>query len=269
MAEKPTKKAADLKELDLATGIDRVPELWNRHGNTVLIGITILALGYALWTFRHNTTLQAKQASEQNLASARELMGLLRSDVLNLSPEAYSNLRRQVLTEGSTALSDVLAKTDDDSARLQALLLRGDLYYAVGMLPDPAAATTRPTLKLAQEPESLFRTAQESYQEVLTRYTDHPTEAAAARLGLAAVAENRSDFDGARGFYETVANDAKAASNYRETAKQRLTLLPSLARPVRIRISTAPTTAPMPFLIPDGTGGSATTSQPTSQPAAR
>lgn len=246
MAEQEKKKA-DLSQLDLATGVDRIPELWNRHGNTVLIAITILALGYALYTFRKNSADSARIETQTNLATARELLGLLRGDQLLRSPDSYAALRRQTFTEASTALSNVLGKTDDNDAKVQALLLQGDLNYVVAMLPDPVAATTRPELKLERSADDLLRTAQGSYQEIVTSFPTRTSDVAAARLGLAAIAENNGEFDAAKGFYETVSGDKSVPSSYRETAKQRLAQLPMLSQPMRFR---TPTTqiSPTPLL---------------------
>lgn len=241
----------DIKDLDLATGIDRIPEWWNRHGNKVLIVFTIAALAYALYSFRQNSEIKARVEGQQDLAVARETLTQLRNPRLGAQPpEAYAMIRKQGYSEASAALSDILNNhSDDESLAVQALLIQGDLNYTVAMLPDLEAATTRPTLKLDQTPEKLFSTARASYTTIVTNYPNRAEEVAHAKLGLAAIAENTGDFDTAKKLYTEVAGDAVATATYRNVASARLDMLPNLARPMRLRNSTTqpssrPTTNP-------------------------
>lgn len=239
---------ADLSEIDLATGVDRIPEWWNRHGNKVLIAFTISALGYALYTFRANSALSARISAEQNLAVAREALTALRVQTMDPGrDDLYASARRQALSEASSALSEVLGRSSDDDQIVQALVLRGDLNYLIALLPDPPAAATRPTLKLDRTPEQLFAASRESFQEILNRYASRTQDAAHARLGLAAIAENTGDFDAAKKLYEQVAGDADVLPSFKDSANRRLEMLPDLARPMRMRgASTQPAGAPLP-----------------------
>jgi hypothetical protein len=142
----PGEKKGKLDDLDLATGIDRLPEFWNRHGNKVLIGITIVALGYALWSFRHNSAIAARENNERSLASARELLIELRTVPLgSLTSDQYSSTRKRIYSDATTYLMDVLGRSEDSSLLAQALLLRGDLNYTLANMPETDDAATRPS----------------------------------------------------------------------------------------------------------------------------
>jgi len=245
MAEQEKKKS-DLKELDLATGVDKIPEFWNRHGNKVLIVITIAALSYALFTFRRNTSESARINAETNLATARELLVNLRSPQLfAIRPEDYANIRRDVLREGTTRMGEVLTQSSDPNYRSQALILQGDLYYTVAMLPEMEESTTRPALKLEQTSDQLLESARTSYQDVVDRFADKKQAFGSAKLGLAAIAENTAKFDDAKVIYQAISDDATLSTSVRNVAKQRLAILPNLSRPMRLaKSSTQPAATP-------------------------
>ncbi|MFN4241980.1 MAG: tetratricopeptide repeat protein [Tepidisphaerales bacterium] len=231
----------DLKDLDLATGVDKIPEWWNKHGNKVLIGITVLALAYAAYTFRRNSIETARLTAEANLTAARELIADLQLQPFDrLQPEQYLQRRRDILRDTSQALADVIARAPDPAYVAQALLLQGDLNYLIGMMPELEAATTRPELKLERSPEQLFAAAKASYQAVLNRFPQRLADVASARLGLGAVAENAGDFDTAKAHYEALRDNDRFPPNARQVAEARLRVLPQLAAPMLVRQADAP-----------------------------
>lgn len=260
----------ELKDLDLATGIDRIPELWNRHGTTVLIVFTVLALGYSLYSYRTNSAKAARVAAQSDVARAQEALSSLRNyPLFQVSDEAYASIRKEAFSEGDSALTNVLSNHSDQKDLIpQALLLRGDLNYAVGLLPDRAAATTRPALSLGEKPEKLFTVARECYQEVVNSFAGRPSDVAHAKLGLAALAENAGDFETAKKLYTEVVTEGGSTPAYRDTASRRLDELPDFARPMRFRTAggtagaAVPTTPPplLPPLLPS------LTPAPTTQP---
>lgn len=246
-------KKTSLEELDLATGIDRLPELWARHGNKVLIGITIAALGYAFWSFRHNTALANLQTAETDLAQARDLVVQLRSVPFSRQqPERYAQVRKEALSNGTGFLDAVHEKSEDPVMLAQAYLLRGDLNYTLASMPEMDAATTRPSLRLVEDPKRLTGAAKESYQHVIADYPTQTEAVAAAHLGLAALAENEGNLAEAKTQYEAVANSASAADTYKAVARAAIARLPELEKPIKIVAASQPAMSlPMIFDTPN------------------
>jgi hypothetical protein len=243
-SKKKGDKKPNTKDLDLATGIDRLPQFWNRHGNTVLIIITIAALAYSGWNWRQRSIEQARLTAQQNLATGRDALTKLQSIAPDANPEGYANYKRHLYEDGSAAVTDVLGKSDDKTCLAQALVLQGDLAYTVSLMPEGPAAATRPSLRISETTEQLLTKAKNSYQTVLSQYASEPNEAAAARFGLAAIAENAGDFAAAKTHYDAIAANESTYSAYREFAKDKIRRLPDLERPLRFRASTAPALPP-------------------------
>jgi hypothetical protein len=111
----------------------------------------------------------------------------------------------------------------------------------------------------------LLASASDAYQSVLNTYGDISHAAVAARFGLAAIAENRGDFDGARTQYQAVASGAKDYMAYQQLANARLKILDELRKPVIMAgaatepaAAAVPTTREIPNLIAAPTTGAAT-----------
>lgn len=241
MAETPKQgeKKGELKDLNLAEGVDRIPEIWNRHGNTILIVLTIAALAYAAWNWRARSQQQAAMLASQDLIAGRDALAELQGLSL-ANPEFYAVQRKRVYDMGSSAILDVLSKSEDKGVLARALVLQGDLAYAVAQMPESPAVTTRPALGMSKSVEQLLTEAKNSYQAVLAQYNTEATQAVAARLGLAAIAENAGDFAVAKQQYEAVAADEQAYQIYRDAAKEKVRRLPELERPMRLRATSGP-----------------------------
>jgi hypothetical protein len=247
----------DLKDIDIATGVDRIPELWNRHGNTVLTVITVMALAFAGYRFWSNSVESARLARLANLASARDAIQELRTmPLFAVDPARYVSIRREWLNNGSQALRDVLGDTGSDRVVLaEALLLQGSLHFELAVLPEFAEAATRPTLRLEQSPQQLFEVARRSFEEVIKNYADRPGDVHAARLGLAAIGESTGDFAAAKTMYDAVLADAGATAVVKAIAKSKLAALPELSRPLNMPAfsgasTTMPSTVPVPATVP-------------------
>jgi hypothetical protein len=115
------------------------------------------------------------------------------------------------------------------------------LNWILANLPDLPGAATQPALKIARDPAELLKAAEDAYQTVLTKYADQQHAAVAAHFGLAAIAENRGNWDVAKKEYEIIASMKNVPQAYLEQARIRLQKLPELEQPVMIA---APATMP-------------------------
>ena len=142
--------------------------------------------------------------------------------------------------DANEAIGRALTLSDDKKIAAEALLAKADLAWELGTLPAISGAATQPTLQV-RDPKGLIADASEAYQTILNNYADQVYAAIAARFGLAAIAENKGDFDAAKSQYEKLALETKAFPAYQQLAADRLKKLDELRHPV---ILAAPATMP-------------------------
>jgi len=130
------------------------------------------------------------------------------------------------------------------------------LILLFGLLHDliRCLAATQPTLSSGKTPDQVMEQAEKQYKDVLAQAGAIPsTLTARARFGLAAIAENRHDFDGAKAHYEAIQKDSSLGPALTEQARYRLNMLKEVqkervigrARPKEeLRATTGPTTGP-------------------------
>ena len=115
----------------------------------------------------------------------------------------------------------------------------GDLNFEMANSPAPPGSSTQPTLLPMLPMDELLKNAADAYGQVVQDYPAQTDSLVAARLGLAAVAEDRaaesdwkdkSQWDEAKSQYQAVI-DANVPQPYKDLAKSRLNMLPSLEQP--------------------------------------
>jgi hypothetical protein len=148
----------------------------------------------------------------------------------------------------------------------EARLVQGDLNWHLANLPDFPGATTRPELALPKPDEQYLNAAADAYRAVLNGPTPPVESATSARLGLAAVHENRREWDKAKEQYQKVVDDTAAPKPLKDLAAQALSRLETLRR---TPLMVPPTTQRLDFLgrpIPP-TSAPATSQAATTSPA--
>jgi hypothetical protein len=223
-----------------------------------------------LLRWRSSQLGQVEQDAAQSLAQARdEIQQIAGANVSRMSlgdVVAQRQLSRDTI-EQLTGM--VLQQSDSPALRAQALLARGDLHWTLANAKWPAptvepaatqpsteAAATQPATAPSGEmilstngrnqtpsmsPEEHLAAAQSAYEQILTEHGQQAHAVAAARLGLAAIAETRSDWDQAQQHYNALADGEQFPEVYRTQARARLAELASLRNPP---ILAQPTTAP-------------------------
>jgi hypothetical protein len=256
----------ELQQNTLAGFMENLPLYFRFHLDKILLGLLIVLAVVMLVRYRINSAAQSKQAVTGSLRAARdgidELQGLdLR---LQLGVPEIANRRRTLASQVSAAVETILRDTDEQKdARLRAesLVARADLNWALANLPPLPGAATQPALQLSQTNAELLQLAEDAYQQVLKQYPDQTLAATSAMLGLAAIAENRGQWDVARAQYAAVLQKPEISQTYKAVAQFRLQVLPRLQEPVFTgTVTTQPTTqsSVQPF---------SSTSEPTTQPA--
>jgi hypothetical protein len=134
-----------------------------------------------------------------------------------------------------TSLQRILNDASDKGIQSEALVEQGELAWALATFPELPAATTDRSLRPEKERPELLREAREAYQKVVDGYGDSPQSVAAARFGLAAIAENERKWDDAKAQYGAIAAMGEATSeSNRKLAESKLKTLDELRKPVLI-----------------------------------
>jgi hypothetical protein len=145
------------------------------------------------------------------------------------------------MNDASNAIAEAMRLSDDRKIQAEALIAKGDLNWTLANQPTLQGASTQPSLQLGKDPKELTNLAADAYQTVLSNYADLKYAAIAARFGLAAIAENRGEFDAAKSQYEKIKSENPDSGAFIDQADARLRALEIIRQPV---ILAAPTTVP-------------------------
>jgi len=203
----------------------------------------------------------------QQLSSARAATAEIRQPDTRMSAEQIMAQQQQLVSDVEAALSDVLEQAEEPRMRAEALLARGDLYWALATAP--VFPTTQPLTQPQQTPDDLLKSAQAAYEQVIKEYGPETRAVVAAHFGLAAIAETAGDFDTAERHYKSVMEETDLPM-YRALAEQRQATLADLRRPVYLgppatfpAIDAEPPESP----APDAPAADAPPDAPAPQPA--
>jgi hypothetical protein len=192
---------------------------------------------------------------------------------MQMPPQELASRRRSLFSEAGQAIDQVSELADTPTLQSEGLIAKGDLNWTLANLPELPGASTQPNLQVTRDPKDLIKAAEDAYQTVLSKYSDQQAAAIAARFGLAAIAENRGDWDAAKKQYETVASTANVPQAYLEQARIRLQKLPELQQPVKIEMPTTmpaltdfPTTQQQMAALPPTIAAPTTQGAPTTKP---
>jgi hypothetical protein len=214
-----------------------------------LLWVLIIGLGiYTFITWRNRAEENNRELAAATLSSVETIAleladGALDSQPLEMFPvEKRAEIVRKAVSQAAAGLDSMATLTEDPTLAAAAGVVRGDLNWALGTLTPPPEATTRPALAYVPEGQDPLEFARRSYKAVVDNFPTQHVSVARARLGLAAIAENKREFDAAKAAYQTLIDDTATPSAFADIAKMRQTILPQLA--VQVRIDFTPTTQP-------------------------
>jgi hypothetical protein len=251
-------------------GPSPVRDYFQKHGNKILLAITVVLLLVFLIRFRLNAARQATEQAAANLAVARQSLSQLQSaDSFRMLPEQIANVRRSAYDGIEEAVNAALRDSDDSKVRAAALLLRGDANWTLANASELPGATTQPSLALPLPAADYLKTAEDAYNTIVTQHADQPVVANAARFGLAAIAENQGAWDVAQKQYDAVVAATDAPKSLKDLAGQKLKVLAEIRNPIWVQPATAPaaTQSGVPFLEPATTAPAVAAPAPTTAPA--
>ena len=239
----------ELQTNTLAQFLSDLPLYIRFHANKILFGIIVICLIILLVRYRSNQAAIAHQATKDSLESAK--IGIQQLKVVDRTQStdaARAQERAKLAAQVKSAVENVLENTkdpDDAGTRAQALLVQGDLNWTLANLPPVAGAATQPALSSRQTPAEYLANAETAYLKVVKTYPDQGVAKANAWLSLAAIEENRGNWDKAIEYYEKTIADASIAKAFKEVAKSKLAAVPQIRTPVYLGSysATQPTTA--------------------------
>jgi hypothetical protein len=242
----------ELKTNDLADALAKAPESGWRYLTPAITVVLVGVLVYALVRYRANAAQERMDKAADNLAVAREEIDQLKLlAAQGGDPSQASDLFQNV----NAVLDSVLANLGGSDPKLaaQAMAARGDLDWNMAGF---AAATTQP-LANQQPPSQLLTSAASAYQQVIQTYPQQSLADCTARFGLAAIDENRQDWDAAHRQYQAVLDDPNAGDLFKALARELMTSLKQLQEPLVIGATTRPAAAAAPATAPatDPAGG--------------
>ena len=234
----------ELETNQLAQSLANLPELMRLYGSRILLAVTLVILVAVFVYTRVSTGRTAAAEAVNTLAFSRERLSSLRHfEPLALNaPEDRRDTFRSYVQDVNDALDVVVRNTDDATLLAEALVARGDLNWLIATYPELPEATTRPALQLSDNRQAPLNIAFESYSNVLNAYADQDMPVLSARFGLAAIAENRGEWDAARTQYQAIADSDRFPDSFREEARSRIEQLDEVSQP--ILVVDAPPAAP-------------------------
>jgi hypothetical protein len=237
-------------------------------GRAALIIAILLAIAAIIYNRISSAHASTAQAVER-LADAAVVV----TEIRTASPGSidpidvrFMNRIKSESDRAKSSLDEIPALTSEPSLLAQAAVLRGDLNLALAQIPRIPGATTQPALELPESRETYSSNADHAYKEVLSKYADQPVYATAAHFGLAALAENKYDWQDAINHYQAImASDA--SSMFKLAAQNHLKLLDQIRQPALL--VPGPTTALItPTTQPAFPSATQPATRPTTQPFA-
>ena len=190
---------------------------------------------------KHRDALQLEIAQTTIRTNMSELDQLQLSEASGST--AAADARQRVTSAANDAISTLLSTSKDPKIIARAYIAQGDLDWKLANMSDPPGATTRPDLKMPNR-DGLLGGAAESYSKVLDPpYNSDALNVFTARMGLAAVAENRAKWDEAKTQYQAIADSTSFPKSFKEIGAKRLIELPNYQKGALLNPQPEPTTA--------------------------
>jgi tetratricopeptide (TPR) repeat protein len=223
---------------------------FQQNASRILLGLTLVVLAVLIVRYRMATNQERQTAAKTAGVRARGDLDQLRRALLlsDSTPEMVAARRDQLTAQIIANLSEALADSDDadNALRADAYATRGDLYWTLANSPVFPEATTRPALATKDSPDTYLSEAQTDYEHILSTYPDQLLDWADAEMGLAAIAENRHNWDEAAKRYNEIQKRTDAPDLFKTAAQTRQSLLDRMRQPTLVGPypATAATTAP-------------------------
>jgi tetratricopeptide (TPR) repeat protein len=251
-----SKRPAEEPEISIIQPMPAWQAFLVTNSTRILLALTLVVLGFLILRYRNQTALQRSEAARVGATRAQDDLRELRQalELSGASPELIAARREQLTQQIMADLTEALADSSDSdtTVRADAYATRGDLYWTLANAPVFAEAATRPALATKESPDTLLSEAAADYQHVVDAYPNEILDWSIAQLGLAAIAENRSDFTEAAKHYQAIQSRTDIPDVIKTATEIQSAMLKRLSQPILVGPypATAPTTVPMLSLTP-------------------
>ena len=246
--------------------MDGFAGLLKRQLNNILTGLLLIAAVFLFIRWRMRVAETEKQTISGYLGNAREELVKLESGSFiesydKQTPGKIDTLRPADAVKAAQVreidiekyISDVLNSSSiDEPLKLQALQLRGDLYWTLGNFPLSAESATRADERMTETPEAFLTKAATAYTEIASAdHSKYPELVDGAKINLADIAVDRAQWADAQKMYQEVADDATGPGFQRDLARAKIAGLPALKNPSTLVVATtAPIEPPAAVISP-------------------
>ena len=243
----------ELKTNALASGLTSLPELFRKHSSKLLTVVAIVLLVVAAVRYKRSQDAVREMEVSQSLASGLASLAELNSRIyspLGLLSEERQKMCDDAETNVKTAVEKVVNESDPkhDAGRLAtAYAALGDLYWTLAN--HSPIATTQPATQPTTRPTHYLDLSRDAYLKVTKDFADQTQIVTAARFALAAIAENKRDWNAARGEYRAILESTTVLAADKLMAERRIAGVDELEKPL-LRLPASqpvidlPTTAP-------------------------
>lgn len=273
----------ELKQNALAKVLTNAPDFYRDHAGKIIMAVVLLLALIGAVIFYIRGQRAALERAKQDLAAAQQNLETLQRCEANPyredDPRILSDLRNDHYKNGLAAADAVLAlASSSKTMRAQAYIVKGDLNWWMEHLSPLSGAATQPSLRPDKTPRQLLNDAETAYNTVLSQFADQDYQVAFARLGLAAVYEERaaigdanaSDLlNQAKDQLAAIVNDKKYPMTLSLLAQERLKELPDLRFPPLLNITPPPEPTTFPSTRPTTYPSVPPSTLPSTLPAVR
>jgi hypothetical protein len=224
----------ELKTNTLAQGLEGLPEFWRQYGGKVLLGVVAVLAIILFFRFQAQNARATQERVGESYAAAVMGIGNLQTTMAIRDPKIALEQRRQVQDQVETALQQVIEETRESAVKAEALVARGNLNWHLALMPAVRGSETQPSLKFAESKDELLDKSRRAYEDAIATDGAKPVTIASARLGLAAIAEQRGKWDDARKLYDEIIKDANTPKGFDSEARLKLDDLDKLRTPVLV-----------------------------------
>jgi hypothetical protein len=238
----------ELKDNALAKKIFQLPSFTSRYGLRIALVLVLVILVSVFITQQISASKMKGDRLTTDISAARSAILQLRQSVFySTDAEYFASKRDEARKNAQAAIDDIILTASNDPKFLaQAYIAKGDLNWTLANLGNPASLTTRPALMLDREPSAYLQAAEDAYNTVFKQYTNaDPLSYVSANFGLAAIAENKGDWDKAKRHLELIYSSKLDAAAFATQAAIELDMLGRLQRePIVGAAATQPATRP-------------------------
>jgi len=268
-----------MKQATRAVKVMQLPDLRRKWLGRAAIVVAVVAVVALLIRSRITAAENAYKDAAEHLSIAAPMVEAVRNAAPNPAEPMdakYINFVQSRSEQANSELDKVSSASSDAKLLAQAAVLRGDVNFTMANIPvwtTPTTASTQPIPALKLSREEYLKQSSAAYQEIVDKFSDQSLNLICAHFGLAAIAENRSEWPVATNHYQAVLTNENSSPTQKLYAQQRINMLPGFNQPaLLVNAETPPLVsatqpATQAALKPATLPAMSTTPRPATQPA--